>query len=336
VSVGSWLLAVLRKLGRGQRPGVSGQGSLAIGATCLTVLGLACGLGPLLTLDATEIADPRAAALLPPLAVRHLVRLADTAPLLAEQAERVAGGWRVTRLGEAQTVADARVTGVERRLFVLGTDAVGRDVLARVLAGGRASLGVGALGLLVAVGLGALVGLASGLAGGVLDGLLMRLTDALLAVPLLFLLVFLAAVLRPSAVTLAVVLGLSSWMGVARLVRGQVKSLKERDWVLALRGMGLSESRIALRHLLPNALSPVSQDAALRLGDLILVEASMSFLGLGVQPPAPSWGNLVADGQAVLAQAWWLTAIPSALVALTVVAAALTADGLQALAGGDV
>lgn len=310
-------------------------GSLRAGAAILGALVLACLAGPLITPDPTEILDPRASALVPPGSVRTVVRLADGPPLVVEEVIRAGGGWQVRRLGETRLFAADQVVSVQRRLFLIGTDTVGRDVLARVLAGGRVSLGVGTLGLVVALLLGVLVGLASGLAGGVLDGVLMRLADALLAVPLLFLLVFLAAVLRPSATILAVILGLASWMGVARLVRGQVISLKEREFVLALRGLGLGPARIAFRHLLPNATAPLSQDAALRLGDLILVEASMSFLGLGVQPPTPSWGNLVAEGQTVLTQAWWLTLIPSGMVALTVIAAALAADGVQALLRGD-
>jgi len=167
------------------------------------------------------------------------------------------------------------------------------------------------------------------------DAVLMRLVDALLAVPMLFLLLFLAALFRPSLAILVLFLGFSSWMGVARLVRGQVLSLKERDFVLAARALGASPWRIAFRHLLPNALTPLAQDAALRLGDIILVEASLSFLGLGVQPPAASWGTMVAEGQEVLANAWWLTLLPTALVAATVIAAALAADGLQELARSE-
>jgi peptide/nickel transport system permease protein len=124
-------------------------------------------------------------------------------------------------------------------------------------------------------------------------------------------------------------------MGVARLVRGQVLSLKEREFILAARAIGASPWRIAFVHLLPNALTPIAQDGALRLGDLILMEASLSFLGLGVQPPTASWGNIVADGQAVLGNAWWVTALPVALVALTVIGAALVADGLQELGRRD-
>jgi len=197
------------------------------------------------------------------------------------------------------------------------------------------SLGVGALALTLALLVGIGAGLLAGWTGGLPDAILMRLVDALLSVPMLFLLLLLAALFRPSLAILVIFLGFSSWMGVARLVRGQVLSLKERDFILAARALGAGPWRIAFRHLLPNSLTPIAQDGALRLGDLILVEASLSFLGLGVQPPAASWGTMVAEGQEVLANAWWLTMLPTALVAVTVIAAALAADGLQELAGSE-
>ncbi len=163
----------------------------------------------------------------------------------------------------------------------------------------------------------------------------MRLVDALLAVPMLFLLILLAALFRPSVVTLVVVLGFSSWMGVARLVRGQVLSLKSRDFVLGARAIGAGPLRIAFVHLLPNVVTPLAQDAALRLGDLILVEAALSFLGLGVQPPLASWGGMVAQGEELVMGGWWVSLFPGACIAATVVAAALIADGLGDLARAE-
>jgi peptide/nickel transport system permease protein len=326
---------LLTRLARGSGGGRKRPTSLWVAGGLLLALLLACGVGPLLVADPTEIVDPSAAALLPPGSVRWVVSLQDAPTMVAESAVRDGASWCVSRLGQTTTIPAGRVTGVSRRSYLLGTDTVGRDVLSRVLSGGRVSLGIGALGLVVALVLGVLVGLAAGLGGRLVDGVLMRLLDAALAVPMLFLLILLASVLRPSAATLAVVLGLSSWMGVARLLRGQVKSLKERDFILAARAIGASGTRIAFRHILPNAATPLSQDAALRLGDLILVEAAVSFLGLGVQPPTASWGNLIGEGQTVIAQAWWLTAIPAALIALTVIAAALAADAIQSLTRGE-
>jgi peptide/nickel transport system permease protein len=305
-------------------------GVLLIGA-----LAAAAAFGPLLAADPTAIVDPRAAALLPPGTERVVLTRRDGSAIAAEAAHRRGDSWIVTRSGVGETIPASEVTRVAARRFWLGTDTVGRDVLARLLSGARVSLAIGGLALAVALLAGIGVGLLSGWTGGIADALLMRLVDALLAIPMLFLLLFLAAVFRPSLLALIVVLGLSSWMGVARLVRGQVLSLREREFILAERAMGASPWRIAFLHLLPNALTPIAQDGALRLGDLILVEASLSFLGLGVQPPAASWGNMVAEGQDVLANAWWLTFLPAALVAVTVIGAALVADGLQEIARRD-
>jgi peptide/nickel transport system permease protein len=308
---------------------------LRVGACLLAALAAVAVCGPWLAADPAEIVDPRATALLPPGSKRVVLQLRDGTGVAGEALRQADGSWLITRRGTVEKIPAADVTRVSMRRFWLGTDTVGRDVLARLLSGARVSLAVGSLALAVALLIGIGVGLASGWTGGIADAILMRVVDALLAVPMLFLLLFLAAVFRPSLVALVAVLGFSSWMGVARLVRGQVLSLKEREFVLAARAIGAGPWRIAFVHLLPNALTPIAQDGALRLGDLILVEASLSFLGLGVQPPTASWGNMVADGQAVLANAWWLTFLPVALVALTVIAAALVADGLQELARRD-
>jgi len=304
----------------------------------LALLALLCAValaGPWLAADPTAIVDPEAAGLLPPGSARAVVVRRDGTTVAGETLRRSGRDWVVGRAGAEVTIPAADVATVGVRRFWAGTDAVGRDVLARLVSGARLSLTIGALALAVALVLGVGAGLLAGWHGGLLDALLMRLVDALLAIPMLFLLLFLAALFRPSLAVLIAFLGFSSWMGVARLVRGQVLSLKERDFVLAARALGASSWRIAFRHLLPNALTPIAQDAALRLGDLILVEASLSFLGLGVQPPAASWGTMVAEGQEVLANAWWLTMLPTALVAATVIAAALAADGLQELARSE-
>jgi peptide/nickel transport system permease protein len=302
---------------------------LRVGACLLVILAVVAVCGPWFAVDPTAIADPRATALLPPGSKRFVLQLRDGTSLAGEAARQADGIWRITRRGAEEKVPAGDVMGVSAHRFWLGSDTVGRDVLARLLAGARVSLIVGSMALAVALLVGVGAGLASGWTGGIADAVLMRIVDALLAVPVLFLLLFLAAIFRPSLTALVAVLGFSSWMGVARLVRGQVLSLKEREFVQAARAIGAGPWRIAFVHLLPNALTPVAQDGALRLGDLILIEASLSFLGLGVQPPTPSWGNMVAEGQTVLANAWWLTFLPVAMVALTVIAAALVADGLQ-------
>ncbi|MFH1176090.1 MAG: ABC transporter permease [Acidobacteriota bacterium] len=308
---------------------------LRAGALLLSALALASACGPWLTADPTRITDPRGAALLPPGASVLVFTLTSGATVAAEAARREESRWVILRRGAEETLAVAEVTSVAPRRFWLGTDTVGRDVLARLLTGGRVSLSLGSLALLVALFVGITTGLASGWYGGLLDAMLMRLVDAMLAIPTLFLLLLLAAVFRPSATALVVALGLSSWMGVARLVRAQVLSLKEREFSLAARAIGAPPWRIAIVHLLPNTLTPLAQDAVLRLGDLILAEAALSFLGLGVQPPTPSWGNMVAEGESLLMPAWWLTLIPGFAVAATVIGAALVAEGLRGVSRAE-
>jgi len=302
-------------------------GLLGVGLLCLL-----CVIGGWLAADPSEIVDPRTAALLPPGSRRWVVALTDGSVLAAEAVRRDGESWVLLRRGVDEPVPASEVASLRLKEYVLGSDTLGRDVLSRLLHGGRVSLAVGVLSLAVALALGIGVGLAAGWRGGWVDSVLMRVVDGLLAIPMLFLLLLLAAVFRPSLTTLVAVLASSSWMGVARLVRGQVLSLKEREFILGARAIGASPLRIAWRHLLPNALTPLSQDAVLRLGDLILAEASLSFLGLGVQPPVPSWGNMVAEGQTMLLEAWWLTFLPGLAITVTVVATALVADGLREVA----
>lgn len=286
-------------------------------------------VGPSLTADPVEVVDATGASLVPPLGTRWVFSLADGTTVAAAHVDEAAEGWWLVRRADRIWLARDQVEHRRQRRFWFGTDALGRDVMARLLAGGRVSLLVGILATAVALAIGVFLGLAAGWWGGVLDALLMRLVDGLLSVPLLFVLLLLAAVLRPSLAILILALGCSSWMGVARLTRGQVLSLKEREFVLAARAMGATPARIARVHLLPNAATPLAQDAALRLGDLILVEAALSFLGFGVQPPTPSWGAMAAEGQHVLATGWWLTVFPGLAIAGTVVVAAMLADSLS-------
>lgn len=310
----------------------SGSPRLAAGALLVTLLVATSLVGPAFAPDPTEILDPRHGALLPPgTAITYLRTTTGTVAAMTEVV-REAGMVRGVRGGQPVVFPATEVASLEHRLHLLGTDALGRDVLARFLHGGRVSLLVGASALALALCIGVAAGLAAGWAGGIVDALLMRLVDALLAIPMIFLLLLLAVVFRPSLLTLVLVLAFSAWMGVARLVRAQVLSLKEREFVLAARAIGAGPLRIALTHLLPNTATPLAQDAALRLGDLILMEASLSFLGMGVPPPYPSWGSMVAEGQDVLLSAWWLTVAPGAAVAATVIGAALIADGISEVA----
>jgi peptide/nickel transport system permease protein len=212
----------------------------------------------------------------------------------------------------------------------LGTDLYSRDVLSRLLYGARVSLAIAALATLVAVTVGTGVGLAAGYGTPAVDGVLMRLVDAGLAVPRVFLLLLVLALWEgASAATLILVLGLTSWLPTSRLVRAEVLSVRQRDYVAAARALGLSRWRILSRHVLPNVATPILVSGALGIGQIILVEAGLSFLGVGVPPPTASWGNMIADGQYHLASAPWLAAAPGIALIVTVVSLNLVADAVQ-------
>jgi len=211
----------------------------------------------------------------------------------------------------------------------LGTDDAGYDMFRLLLAGSRVSLLIGFLSVGIAITLGTVVGAVAGYAGGWADAVLMRIVDLFLSVPRLVLLITAVALLRPSIALIVIVLGLTGWMGVARLVRGQVLAVREREHVLAARALGYRPPRILFRHILPNVLTPVIVAATLGIGNAILAEAALSYLGLGVQPPDTSWGLIIFSGQDRMLDAWWITAFPGILIALTVMAFNLVGDGLR-------
>ncbi|MCL6430135.1 MAG: ABC transporter permease [Anaerolineae bacterium] len=211
----------------------------------------------------------------------------------------------------------------------LGFDHIGRDVLSRIIHGTRVALIVGLLATGIAVVIGVAVGATAGYLGGVVDAVLSRLVDTLMAYPLLVLLITLAAVLGPSLVTVVVIIGLTTWAQYARVVRAEVLSLREREFVLAAQAAGAGVGRIILRHIVPNVLSPVIVIASLGIGGVILLESALSFLGLGAQPPTPSWGGMLADGRAFILTYPQIAIAPGVMISLTVLAFNLVGDGLR-------
>ncbi len=284
---------------------------------------------------AAEQVDPAASQYRPPGTVLAAVHLADGSWRLADRAVRTPEGLRIERLGRSELLPAAAVRNLtpdgvsDRRRFLLGSDKFGRDLLSRMIYGARVSLWVGLLAVAIALTLGVAVGSAAALAGGFLDGLLMRIVDALLAFPLLFLMVAVAAFLRLDTLGIIVLLGAIGWMGISRLTRAEILGLQSREFILAARSIGQGPLAILFRHLLPNALTPLLIQATLLIGQAILAESSLSFLGLGIQPPTPSWGNMVSEGMATLALAWWIATFPGAAIAYVVIAFNLLGEGLR-------
>jgi peptide/nickel transport system permease protein len=211
-----------------------------------------------------------------------------------------------------------------------GTDELSRDVLSRVVSGGRVSLTVALLAVGLSITLGAAIGLVAGYFGGGVDAALMRLVDGALAVPRLFLLLLLLAVTERVPLALLVLLiGTTGWFATSRLVRGEILRLREESYVWAAEALGASRRRIIFRHLLPNTLGPLLVAATLAVGDVILLEAGLSFLGLGIQPPAPSWGGMIMDARQVLVTAPWVGLFPGLAITITVLSANLFGDALR-------
>lgn len=320
-----------RRLGR--RP------SLVIGALLVALFCVASLFAPQLAgVDPDAQPDAVAGKHLPPWSRRVPLVFRNGRSLLAESAERRGGEVIVERLGRQQTYPAAEIANLppdggvpEPRLFPLGSDRFSRDLWSRLLYGGRVSLAIGLLSVVIALGLGTLIGAVAGMASGVVDGALMRFTDACLAIPRIFLLLLLGALFDPGLAALVVAIGATTWMPVARLVRGELLSLRERSFVTAARGLGAGPLRLAVVHLLPNALTPVAVYAGVLIGGVILLESALSFLGFGVQQPTPSWGEMIARGFDDRLAGWWVTTMPGLALVVTVVGFNLLSDGLRDL-----
>ena len=211
----------------------------------------------------------------------------------------------------------------------LGTDDLGRSVLVRMLYGARISLLVGFVAVGISTLIGILLGSLAGYYGGWIDAFIMRFVDIMLCFPTFFLILAVIAFLDPSIWNIMIVIGLTSWMGVARLIRAEFMSLRRRDFVLAAQALGATDMRLIFRHILPNALSPVLVSATLGVAGAILTESALSFLGIGVQPPTPSWGNMLITGKQTLGSAWWLSVFPGLAILITVLGYNLLGEGVR-------
>ncbi len=215
------------------------------------------------------------------------------------------------------------------RAHIFGTDHLGRDLFSRIVYGGRISLSIGFIAVGISLFIGIIIGSIAGYYGRAIDAVLMRFVDIMLCFPSFFLILAVVAMLQPSIFNIMIVIGITSWMGVARLIRAEILSLKEREFILASRALGASDARIIIRHLIPNAIAPVMVSAVLGVAAAILLESSLSFLGLGVQPPVPSWGNILMEGKASLGVCWWPMFFPGVFILITVLGYNLLGEGLR-------
>lgn len=212
---------------------------------------------------------------------------------------------------------------------IFGTDGLGRDLFSRMVYGARISLSIGIIAVGISIFLGICFGAIAGFYGGFIDALMMRFADIMLCFPTFFLILTIVAFLDSSIYNIMIIIGLTSWMGSARLIRGTILSLKEREFIQAARAIGASDARIIFVHLIPNAIAPVLVNANLGIASAILIESALSFLGLGVQPPTPSWGNILIESKSTLGVAWWITLFPGMAILVTILGFNFLAEGLK-------
>jgi peptide/nickel transport system permease protein len=309
---------------------------LAAAAAVLTAIAIAGIFAPWVApYNPVEQPDLVAGRHLPPLSMRPAVRYAYRWEL-ADRVERTPTGLLVQRLGKtalhpADEVLNLTEDGVaDRRIYLLGSDRLSRDVFSRLVYGARVSLFIGFGSISLALVLGISIGALAALGPRAFDTVLMRVVDGVIALPWLVLLVFLVATFPGSGLmTMVILLGCTSWTTIARLVRGELLSLRQRDFVLAVRGLGGGMPYIFWHHLLPNALPPLLVDATLRIASLILLESTLSFLGFGIQNPQPSWGNMIAESRNTIGTAWWEGLFPGLALLATTISLSVAADALR-------
>jgi peptide/nickel transport system permease protein len=279
-------------------------------------------------------------AIPPPRARSRLARLWRLSPLVVVGGLILLTVVLACALAPALTRADPIKTGFSARLrpplglggtpaHIMGTDNLGRDIWVRVLYGGRISLALATGAVILAAGAGVLLGLVSGYAGGRIDDLIMRVADVQLAFPVIMLAIAIIAVVGTSEFAIIGVLALSGWVLYARTVRANLLSIRNLEYIEAARALGASSLRIIVSHILPNAMAPILVIASAQFATMVLLETGLSFLGLGIQPPRPSWGNMLAEGRDYLSNAWWLATIPGLAISLVVLGANLFGDGLR-------
>jgi peptide/nickel transport system permease protein len=252
-------------------------------------------------------------------AILFLALVAITSPLISQF---------ITHFDPTRQDLDSQFLGPGAQHW-LGADETGRDTFTRLVWGARVSLGVGFLTVAMQIMLGGSVGLLAGFFSGWLDNLLMRIVDMVLAIPAIFLFILMSILFTPNAITLSMIIASVGWGGVARLVRGEVLSVRSRDFMLATRSLGASNVRLMLRHLLPNVLPVMIVAASLGVGAIILAEAALDFLGFGIHPPTPSWGNMLSNAQTYFAHSIWLVIFPGVMIFITVLAANLFGNAVR-------